>query len=215
MPTFSVDAQRSATSERCSENDNFQPSVSLVNSMSQNLLDLAADWSSSSSMFDQSSVANELIYGNCFNSTFMTQAVSYFANEFAQEFSITEYLPAELREQDLVDCSCCLCQLNEENDTTLNVCIQQHPRLLRCKKSKRGTVCSACMSSMTLNSKKTKSNLFRCCIDLCAEELNKKDLRKHYLKHFNVNEFQCGNCEMNYPSKGALKKHERLCPLID
>lgn len=168
--------------------------------------------SSSSSLLDESSVSDPISYKVVFNSSYMQQAVAYFAQENASDFSINEYLSPDLIEhQQPTHCSCCLCQLREKNGCTLDVCIRKHPSTMQCQQIKsKNPVCSVCMDSMTLITKRLKNKMYCCIADSCAETLKTLPwLRSHYLKHLKVKWYTCGICEKGYNKKHALKTHER------
>lgn len=194
----------------------FQPDVSYIDdSFGGELLELARDFSSSSSMMDDSNVSTSpSSYENIFNTLYMQQSVAYFAQETASEFSIGEYLPADLFESvPPVDdcCSCCLCKLREKNGCTLDVCIQKHPDLVECQQLRtKNAVCNACMDSMTLISRGTGAKQIRCIDDSCSEVFKAlRSLRSHYLKHLKCKMYFCGICDKTYSSIKSLKAHER------
>lgn len=165
-------------------------------------------------MFEDS-IESELVsqYENVFNTLYMQQAVDYFAQENACEFSIAEYLPHDLIHSEQLEnsCSCCLCQLREKNGCTLDVCIRKHPNAVRCQHLQtRNSVCDACMDSMVSISKKTKTKHYQ-CIDSSCQEVFKpmSSLRNHYLKHLKCKMYFCNFCSKSYNTIRALRTHER------
>lgn len=182
-------------------------------SIGEDLLALARDLSSSSSMFDDSIASESVSYESVFNTSYMQQAIEYFAQENACEFSIAEYLSPELIENEQLEdsCSCCLCQLCEKNGSTLDVCIRKHPDTVRCQKLQtKGAVCNACMDSMVLISKRNKTKHYRCIDKSCHETFKTlSSLRNHYLKHLKCKMYFCDFCSKTYNTLRDLRIHER------
>lgn len=205
----SIDDYMGSTSVGGDENTNSH----FLDSIGEDLLELAKDLSSSSSMFDESNVSESTTHTNVFNTTFMQQTVAYFAGEAASEFSIAEYLSPDLIEHERLteSCSCCLCQLRHKNGCALDVCVRNHPDAVRCQRLRtNNAVCSACMDSMILISNQTKAKHYRCIDDSCAEVLKTKaSLRNHYLKHLKCKMYTCDFCSKTYNSIRALKTHGR------
>lgn len=181
-------------------------------SMTTNLLELAGELSSSSSIFDDSNVERDTSYENVFNTPFMLQSVDYFAHENAAEFSVDEYLPPDWTEHGRLDdsCTCCLCRLREKNGCELDVCIRKHPGSVQCQQFRTtNSVCDACMESMTLISKRAKANHYRCIDDSCSGTFKIHSLRTHYLNHLKCKMYFCSFCPKSYNSVRSLKTHER------
>lgn len=177
------------------------------------LLELAKDLSSSSSMFENSTASEPMPYEYIFNTPYMQQTVEYFAQEYACEFSIDEYLSPELLEYERVKkvCTCCCCKLREKNGCTLDACIRKHPREVHCQQLQtKGAICNACIDSMVLISKRTKTKLYR-CIDNSCEDVFKTvpSLRNHYLEHLKCKMYFCNFCSNSYNTIRGLRTHER------
>lgn len=166
-------------------------------------------------------------YYNVFNSLFIIGEVNYHQKRFQKYFSLSEDLlfdhqPDEYRGNKTIEkCNCCLCKLRFRCDDT-EICIKKHPLDEECRngrelqrnndmlKYQKRNVCDKCMSSMTLNTKKTKTKYFRCRFHPCAIKLKSiSALRQHYLDHLKVKNLICHICEKNYKTKSALKMHER------
>lgn len=183
-------------------------------SIGGDLLALARDLSSSSSLLNDSTEAESMPqHQNVFNTSYMQQAVEYFAQENASEFSIAEFLSPELIASTQIEesCSCCLCQLREKNGCTLDVCIRKHPDAVRCQQLQtKGAVCNACLDSMVLISKRSKTKQYRCIDRSCRDEFKKSSsLRDHYLKHLKCKMYFCDFCSKTCQTLRALRTHER------
>lgn len=173
-------------------------------------------------------------YQKVFNTMFIRKEV-----EFHSRLEKSFTLPESLLLENLADynpeehhgnttngkprCACCLCRVRHQCENS-EICIENHPLDKSCANGQewqpkyKGTmlkyqkqhVCDACMSSLTLNTKKTKQKYFRCYFPSCsfqAKSITK--LRRHYLDHLKVKEFVCNLCEKDFKSKNGLKMHER------
>lgn len=172
------------------------------------------------SIRDQSSEVRELVsesyyanYQNIYHTLYMEGSVKFHAKRRDRAFSISEYLPN--------DCSCCLCKLRNENGDSHDFCIRKHPLDESCQRGEprrknnqlkycAQTVCNACMSSMTLLSRKSKTKKHKCIFDSCTiQSKSLAALQNHFAKHLKTKLFVCTICEKDYCSKSGLKSHER------
>lgn len=150
---------------------------------------------------------------NVFNTSFMKTVVSYFAQENAHEFSITEYLPENAIDSVEKSCDCCLCKLSK-GQGDVEYCIQRHPEKKLCNNELDmhvQTVCDNCLDAMILNCEKNRAKMYKCTMNQCSQELRTLSaLRNHLLKHFNVKNFVCCVCEKGYCSRISLCRHQRI-----
>lgn len=187
--------------------------------------------SSAAASTNRSHVSN---YENQFDTMFRCGEIKFHSQRLGNPFSLPEswlsehlinynYQPDEYHENTTNGkrCSCCLCTVRHRCGNT-GICIEKHPTDEPCAKDQemlpkntmlkyqKRHICDTCMSSLTLNTKKTKQKYFQCCFQSCSIQIKSiTSLRTHYLEHLAVKNFICSVCEKNYKSRAGLKKHER------